>query len=328
MAQIPKPSGDLPETGALSVSPVPTTVLRIRSLLPSLAPAERRVAQRVIDDPERAAASSITQLAKDCATSEATVIRFCRTIDFSGYRELRLALATEAGQARGARSGSPELSSDINPDDTLVTVVQKIAYTDARAVEETGAALDVDVLRTVIDTMASARRIDVYGVGASAFVGADLQQKLHRIGMTSFAWSDAHVMLTSAALLDERDVAIGISHSGSTIDTVQALTEAGRRGARTVAITNFPRSAIGFADHVLTTAARETTFRSGATASRLAQLTVVDCLFVGLAQSRYTDSRTALETTFEAVRGLRINDDRRRRRGDSPGGRSTDGNDD
>ncbi|WDZ92156.1 MurR/RpiR family transcriptional regulator [Nocardiopsis sp. HUAS JQ3] len=326
MAEIPKPAGGRAETGHVSAPPVPTTVLRIRSLLPSLAPAERRVAQHVVDDPERAAASSITQLAKVCATSEATVIRFCRTIDFSGYRELRLALATEAGQARGARGAAPELSSDINPDDTLVTVVQKIAYTDARAVEETGAALDVEVLRTVIDTMAGARRIDVYGVGASAFVGADLQQKLHRIGLTSFAWSDAHVMLTSAALLDERDVAIGISHSGTTIDTVQALTEAGRRGARTVAVTNFPRSPIGFADHVLTTAARETTFRSGATASRLAQLTVVDCLFVGLAQSRYTDSRTALETTFEAVRGLRINDDRRRRRGEAPGGGSTDDN--
>ncbi|USY21659.1 MurR/RpiR family transcriptional regulator [Nocardiopsis exhalans] len=318
MAQIPKSSGDRANRGDVSSSPVPTTVLRIRSLLPSLAPAEQRVAQRVVDDPERAAASSITQLAKDCATSEATVIRFCRTIDFSGYRELRLALATEAGQARGARADSAELASDINPDDTLITVVQKIAYTDARAVEETGAAMDVEVLRSVIDTMSNARRIDVYGVGASAFVGADLQQKLHRIGLTSFAWSDAHVMLTSAALLEEGDVAIGISHSGTTIDTVQALSEAGRRGARTVAITNFPRSPIGFADHVLTTAARETLFRSGATASRLAQLTVVDCLFVGLAQIRYTDSMSALETTYEAVRGLRLSDDRRRRRGGSP----------
>lgn len=316
MAHISKPPEGRTDGPEASTASVPTTVLRIRSLLPSLAPAERRVAQRVVDDPERAAASSITQLAKDCATSEATVIRFCRTIDFSGYRELRLALATEVGQARGARSTpSEELSSDINPDDTLTSVVQKIAYTDARAVEETGAALDVEELRAVIGAMAGARRVDVYGVGASAFVGADLQQKLHRIGLTSFAWSDAHVMLTSAALLEESDVAIGISHSGTTVDTVQALTEAGRRGARTVAITNFPRSPIGFADHVLTTAARETTFRSGATASRLAQLTVVDCLFVGLAQIRYTESRSALETTYEAVRGLRMNDNRRRRAG-------------
>src|SRR5699024_7570252 len=206
MAHILEPPEGPTDGPEASTSSVPTTVLRIRSLLPSLAPAERRVAQRVVDVPERAAASSITQLAKDCATSEATVIRFCRTIDFSGYRELRLALATEVGQVRGARSSSvEELSSDINPDDTLASVVQKIAYTDARAVEETGAALDVEELRAVIGAMVGARRVDVYGVGASAFVGADLQQKLHRIGLTSFSWSDAHVMLTSAALLEETD---------------------------------------------------------------------------------------------------------------------------
>ncbi|MFC4565895.1 MurR/RpiR family transcriptional regulator [Nocardiopsis mangrovi] len=302
-------------TPAVRDDPAPTTVLRIRSLLPSLAPAEQRVAQRIIDDPERVAASSITQLAKDCATSEATVIRFCRTIDFTGYRELRLTLATEAGQARGARGGTREVPGDISADDTLVTVVEKIAFTDARAVEETGAQLDVAVLEAVVERMATARRTDIYGVGASAFVAADLQQKLHRIGLTSFAWSDTHVMLTSAALLGADDVAMGISHSGTTIDTTNALAEAKRRGATTVAVTNFPRSPISeAADHILTTAARETTFRSGATASRLAQLTVIDCLFVGLAQLRYADSRTALETTYDAVRGLRIGDDKRRPR--------------
>ncbi len=309
-------SDEPPASNAHGDTSTPTTVVRIRSLLPSLPPAEQRVAQRIIDNPEQVAASSITQLAKDCDTSEATVIRFCRTIDFSGYRDLRLTLATEAGQARGARIGAREVTSDINPDDTLVTVVEKIAYTDARAVEETGAQLDVAELRTVIEAVSGARRIDIYGVGASAFVAADLQQKLHRIGLTSFAWSDAHVMLTSAALLTAGDVAIAISHGGVTTDVVDALTTARERQATTVAMTNFPRSALGTAaEHVLTTAARETTFRSGATASRLAQLTVIDCLFVGVAQSRYVDSRAALESTYDAVRGLRIGEQGRRARG-------------
>ncbi|RCV51691.1 MurR/RpiR family transcriptional regulator [Marinitenerispora sediminis] len=322
MAKTAKASGassssDHPEDPAPAA---PTTVLRIRALMPSLAPAEQRVAQRIVDDPEGVAASSITQLAEDCATSEATVIRFCRTIDFSGYRELRLTLATEAGQARGARESAREAPGDISPDDTLVTVVEKIAYADARAVEDTGAQLDVDVLHDVIEVLSTARRIEIYGVGASAFVAADFQQKLHRIGLASYAWSDTHVMLTSAALLDERDVAIGVSHSGATIDTMDALAEARRHGARTVAITNFLRSPITeTADLVLTTAARETTFRSGATASRLAQLTVIDCVFVGLAQLRYADSRRALETTYQAVRGLRVGRDDRRRIRDRDG---------
>jgi DNA-binding MurR/RpiR family transcriptional regulator len=138
-------------------------------------------------------------------------------------------------------------------------------------------------------------------------VAADLQQKMHRIGRVCFAWSDTHIMLTSAAVLGEGDVALAISHSGATTDTVEALRVAKEHGATTVAITNFPRSPItSVADHVLTTAARETTFRSGATASRIAQLTVIDCLFIGVAQRHLDEAMTALDATREAVNGHRL----------------------
>jgi DNA-binding MurR/RpiR family transcriptional regulator len=142
----------------------------------------------------------------------------------------------------------------------------------------------------------------------------DFQQKLHRIGRVSYAWADAHMMLTSAAVLCSGDVAIGISHSGTTIDTVDALTEAGHKGAVTVALTSYPRSPIAeVVDFVLTTAARETTFRSGATASRLAQLTVVDCVFVGVAQRTYAPTKENLEATLDAVSGRSLRSERRRR---------------
>jgi DNA-binding MurR/RpiR family transcriptional regulator len=133
-------------------------------------------------------------------------------------------------------------------------------------------------------------------------VALDLQQKLHRIGRVSFAWNDTHIMLTSAAVLRQGDVAVGISHTGATTDTVEALRTARQHGATTVALTNFPRSPISeVADLVLTTAARETTFRSGAMASRIAQLTVIDCLFIGVAQRHLSDAMGALEATRDAV---------------------------
>ncbi|WP_106397640.1 MurR/RpiR family transcriptional regulator [Actinocorallia populi] len=305
-----KPEGQ--DTAGHAAPPL-STVVRVRSLLPSLPPAERRVAQRVVDDPEGVAASTITELAQACGTSETTVIRFCRAIGFTGYPELRLTLATEAGRAQTA-SGGRVVGSDIGPDDTLEDVVEKVTFADARAVEETAAQLDLKTLERVIDMVVAARRIDVYGVGASAFVALDFQQKLHRIGHTSYAWSDAHIMLTSAAVLQPGDVAVGISHSGTTVETLDALAVAAGRGATTVALTNFPRSPIAeMADLVLTTAARETTFRSGATASRLAQLTVIDCVFVGVARKTYEPTREALEATYTAVHGRSVRPERKRR---------------
>jgi DNA-binding MurR/RpiR family transcriptional regulator len=293
----------------------PTTV-RARQLLPSLSPAEQRVAQVVIEEAATAARLTITDLAERANSSETTVIRFCRAMGFGGYSELRLTLATEAGRAGVAADGGAHeepVGSDISEDDDLAQVVKKIAFADARAVEDTAVQIDIAVLEQVVDLVVAARRVDIYGVGASAFVASDFQQKLHRIGRVAYAWSDLHLALTSAALLDERDVAFGISHTGTTIDTIEAFAEAGRRGARTVALTNFPKAPItAVADLVLTTAARETTFRSGAMASRLAQLTVIDCVFVGVAQRTYAETRTALDATYQAVSGRRVGPPRRR----------------
>ena len=147
------------------------------------------------------------------------------------------------------------------------------------------------------------RRVDIYGIGASALVGSDLHQKLHRIGMVSFAWSDPHLALTAAAVLTPGDVAVGISHTGTTIDTVDALRVARARGATTIAITNFEGSPlVAEADLTLLTAARETTFRSGAMSSRIAQLALIDCLFAGVAQRSYAQAIAALEDTYAVVR--------------------------
>jgi DNA-binding MurR/RpiR family transcriptional regulator len=294
-------------------SPLPDTVVRVRALLPSLPPAEQRVARRLIEDPAGVAVTTITELAQACDTSETTVIRFCRTIGFSGYPALRLTLATEAGRAAGV-DHEGAVSSDISPDDALDEVVKKIAFADARAVEDTASQLDTAILERVIDAIVAARRVDIYGVGASACVALDVQQKLHRIGKVAFAWSDTHLALTSAAVLTDQDVAVGISHTGATRDTIDALAEARKHGAKTVALTNFPRSPItGVADLVLTTAARETTFRSGATASRLAQLTVVDCIFVGVAQRTYDETLAALAVTLDAVSSRRLPAERGRK---------------
>ncbi|HEY2507197.1 MAG TPA: MurR/RpiR family transcriptional regulator [Streptosporangiaceae bacterium] len=300
---MPQPARRLPAQDPAAHTPE-TLLAHVRALMPNLAPAEQRVADAVVRDPAGTAAKTISELAESCRTSGTTVIRFCRALGFPGYPDLRLALAAAAHAA--SANGEREVGSDIGPRDSLSEIIKKITYADAKAVEETGAQLSPEPLSAVVDVVVKARRIDIYGVGASAFVGQDLQQKLHRIGHMVYAWPDPHSAVTSAALLGPSDVAIGISHTGTTEDTIASLAEARRNRATTVAITNFPGSPIAtVADHVLTTAARETTFRSGAMSSRIAALTVVDCLFVAVAQRNYKQTMRALERTYAAVQSRR-----------------------
>lgn len=286
--------------------PTLSVLIRVRGAIPNLRPAERRVADAVLADPAAISESSITTVARRCQTSETTVLRFCRAIGLAGYPELRIALARAAQGEENGHAGTGPLSGTIDKSDSLADVVAKITYADARALEETGAALSVPTLELAVGAVARARRVDIYGTGASALVGQDLQLKLHRIGLVSFAWREAHQALTSATLLTSADAAIGISHTGSTAETVDALRLAREQGATTIAVTNYARSPIAeHAEFVLTTAARETTFRSGAMSSRIAQLAVIDCLFTGVALRSYDQAVEALSSTFSAVQSGR-----------------------
>src|SRR5260370_1076892 len=282
-----------------------------RSLLPSLAPVERRVAQAVLDDPEGVAWRSISELARTCGPSATSVVRFCRAIGLRGYPDLRLALAGAVARDNATQVAAAD---DIDPADDAAAITKKIAYADARAVTDTANHLDIATLVQITDALAKASRIDIYGVGASGYVALDLQMKLQRIGRPAFAWPDSHMAISSAALRGSGDVAIGLSHTGTTVDTIDALREAGSHGATTAAVTNFPWSPITeLADFVLLTAARETAFPSRTMTRRLAQLTVVDCLFVTLAQQDLPGTRVALERTFAAAQAKRVRRTRRQK---------------
>ena len=283
--------------------PALSVLIRVRSAVPTLRPAEQRVAEAVLADPARISESSITAVARMCQTSETTVLRFCRAIGLAGYPELRIALARAAQFEETDHGNGAPLTGDISPNDPLSDVIAKITHADARSIEDTAATLDVTVLQKAVDAVVAASRIDIYGMGASGLVGQVLHQKLHRIGLVSFVAADGNLALTSADVLRGGDVALGISHTGTTIDTVDALHIARQRGATTIALTNFDRSPLAAeADLVLTTAARETTFRSGSMSSRIAQLAVVDCLFAGVAQHFYDTALDSLKSTHAVVR--------------------------
>lgn len=295
-------------------------LIRVRSALPSLRPAEQRVAEAVLADPAGVSERSITSVARLCRTSETTVLRFCRALGLAGYPELRIALARAAQGEEDGRAQGALHDSAISATDTLADVVSKISYADQRAVADTGAAVDVRALGVAVEAIAGARRVDVYGVGASGLVGQELHLRLQGLGIASHAWADPHAALMSASGLAPGDVAVGVSHTGTTTDTLDALRLARSRGATTVTITNYDRSPIvGVSDVVLTTAARETTFRTGAMSSRVSQLVLVDCLFTGVALRSYDRSLSALEASRAVLRS------RHGERGTGPGRQVLDG---
>ncbi|TDK26650.1 MurR/RpiR family transcriptional regulator [Arthrobacter crusticola] len=274
----------------------------IQAQLPTLPPSARRVAEEILADPETVLRHTISELAHICSTSEPSVVRFCRAVGYAGYAQLRLSMATEIGRETAQFGDTKRFGADISPDDSLADTVAKIAFAETLGIEETLSHLDIDQLRSAVESISTARQILVYGVGAGAVVADDLQHKLFRIRRMVHSFDDPHDALMGASLMAAGDVAVAFSHSGRTAETLEFVERAREAGATTIGITNGAGSPLAEAtDLCLLTMVRETAFRSGAMASRIAQLAVVDCIFVGVAQSSYDATVEALETTRAAI---------------------------
>lgn len=277
-------------------------LVRLKQLTAVLRPSEVRVAELALQDPMGVSQLTIGQLASRGRTSATTVTRLCKQAGFDGYRSFRQALTVAAVSDRGRRIDFGVSNGDIDLSEPAEQVYRKLAYEEARTLEDTVGMLDLDTVSRVVHAIDRAPRIDVYGQASSALAAQDLQQKISRIGCQANAWSDGHLALMSAATLPAEAVAIGFSHSGETEETIQSLEAAHRQGAFTVAVTNFPDASIAAAaSAVLTTVSKETRFRYGAMSSRMAQFIVVDVLFMGVAALHPEQTREALTSTYNAV---------------------------
>ena len=274
---------------------------RLRIEGPTMPEALARIAAVITGDPESVAHASIVDLAERTGTSTATVTRFSRALGFKGYANLRVAIATETGRAEQAR-WETDISGDIAPEDSLDSVLKVIATADTRAIQATAGGLDMNDVERVAAAIAAAGRVEIFGLGSSGTAGREMAFRLERIRVPVWSRSDTHTALTNAALLTPGDVAIGLSHSGRTVEVIETLAEAADHGALTVAVTSYPRSPLAeTADVVFTTAVHETTFRLAALSALHSTLLVLDLIYVAVAQRTYERTTEAFELTVRAV---------------------------
>ena len=283
-------------------------IQRVNAYRKNMTPAQISLADTLLLDLGAAAHLTIAELAERAGVSSATITRFCETLDYSGYADLKAAIVVALDRKRSNSEKFAIAEGDVTESDSIDETLYKISHQAAEAITDTARIVDRAALDIAAAAVINCRRLDIYGLGSSFLAATDLQLKLHRIGLTAFCWSDTHLALTSAAVLTDKDVAIAISHSGVTSETFQMMETAKKAGAIIIAITNHPASPMGrLADHVLVTSAKESRFRSGAMTSRLVQLAMVDFLFVRIMQQLFSSASASLEKTFTAVKNNRLN---------------------
>ncbi|WP_096199027.1 MurR/RpiR family transcriptional regulator [Bacillus sp. FJAT-45350] len=276
-------------------------IARIRASYPLFSDKEKMVADYIIDNPNKIIHSTINQIAENLEIAEATVFRFCKRIGFKGYQAMKIALASELV------TPIQDIHETIEENDDEKTVAEKVFKSNIRTLEETLQVFEQKSFSKAVQAMLKANRVEFYGSGGSGIIALDANHKFMRTGIQTAAYTDSHLQLMSLSQLTTDDVVVLISHSGTSRDILLALELAKEYGIMTIAITTLAKSPLSQgADISLYTVSQETEFRSEALASRLAQLSIIDALYVNISIGRKDLMKPSLQKLREAISLKRI----------------------
>jgi DNA-binding MurR/RpiR family transcriptional regulator len=224
---------------------------------------------------------TITELSRQSGVSETTIIRLCRDLGYKGYTNFRLAMASTDSTLRSQMVLGSDIPSNLNKDDSSATIARKVIQSNIDVLMELNDSLDEKAIEEAAAAIANCRMLQVYGVGSSAGVSVDSSQRFMRAGVVTSPIFDSHIQISAALQLNSSDVALGISYSGSTRETIDALDAAKSVGATTICMTTFPNSPITQKANIqLITPVVNVPIHKETVASRVAQLAMIDILCV------------------------------------------------
>ena len=283
-------------------------LIKIRESYCDLGDKDRAIAEFILNNENDIPKFTIRQIAEGCNVSQAAVVRFCKIFGSDGFKDFRRRLTTDMLEQAQKAQPTGYITADLQGDEDISSIVQRITANNSHSIQETAELLDMHTLENAIDFLADAPRIDFFGVGASVSVALDAHQKFIRIGKTCNASQDSHIQLTLASSLKPGDAAVAISYSGRTKDTIEHAAVAKERGAHVIVLTKYgsenPLAKLG--DVVLYTTSSETVYRSSATSSRIAQLTMIDILFYGTVSRSIDTYYKNLENTYQYAAKKRL----------------------
>lgn len=270
-------------------------ILNIQVLYNDMGKAEKKVADWILEHPNELLPLSIVELAEQSESSEATIVRFSKRLGFSGYQELKISLAKE--------TNTNIVNAHMTKEDTAFEIYEKVCNDIYYSLESTKKVLDADMLQKASEAIMAAGKIVIMGLGNSAAVALDASHKFLRIGLNAYAYTDNHMQVIAASHLKEGDVAIGISHSGSSKDVIEAMQIARERGATTICITNKGKSTIQkYSDLILHTASEETKYNILALTSRIAQLSIIDALYYHIVYQQSDKTFKSIDDTEHSLK--------------------------
>lgn len=267
----------------------------LRSRYNELTRSGRRVADYLTQHAEEAQYLSISSLAGECGVAEATIFRFCRSLGFDGYNEMKISLA-QANAIPTAGNNKLEPGTDTA---TLCTHASAVAL---EAINGTRTVLDPDAIDRAATLLQRARQVFCFGQGGSQILANDIWARFATISTKFHTAGDSHMQTIAASLMVPEDVVLFVSYSGATRDMMETLRIVKENGAKVILLTHYadaPGTAL--ADVVLLCGAKESPLDGGSVAAKIAVLFVAEVLVLRFTLDNQELTTIARERTSRAL---------------------------
>ena len=283
-------------------------LLNIRSALPYLNPALRRIAAYIVNNPGELRLLTINELAKKCKVSESTITRFVKKIELNSFQELKISIVEELSLTHSENDDADKkfIYEGIIRSDTTKDIIDKIILGSIKTIEDTKKKINPVEIKKAVSAIDKSDLLIFYCAGSSCIAAENARLRFNRIGKRCIIYNDNVEQAISASLLSKKNTVFGISNSGRTISTVNALKMAKMNGARTVCITTFEKSPIvQYSDIKLftytVTSSEGSAFFQESMISKMSQILVLDILYSSFANKQFNTSVKFLEKSARAL---------------------------
>lgn len=250
--------------------------LQIKTLYKDLSLKEQAIADYILENPSKVSHSSISDLSNELGIADSTFFQFTKKLGYNGFKDFKMAMLMQENDFSAI-----SIHENIQKSDNELTMAQKVFDSNMTTLTDTKNLLKEEDLKLAAAMINQSKRLFFFGVGGSEIVATDAYHKFLRSPITVFHSSDYHIQLMEASLLTPDDCGIFISHTGKSRETIELAQVAKNNGAKIIVITSHAASPLAkLGDVVFISISEETEFRSEALASRIAQLSIMDSLYV------------------------------------------------
>jgi RpiR family transcriptional regulator, carbohydrate utilization regulator len=265
---------------------------------------EKRIADYILDHPERIYKISINELAKIIDVSLPTVFRFAKTLGFEGFKDFKVELIKD--MAIGLN-----ISVENTEDSSIENITNNIFQKDIHNLKETLSIINYDDLKKAVDNILTSKRIIFFAVSSSISVAMESYSKFIRAGFSCYYNPDTYSQTIVSLQTNTYDTAIAISFSGESTETLRCLRNAKENGAKTIAVTTFMKSSITkYADIVFLTAPVSSHYQKIDMPSKISQNALLDSIYLNTVLNSRHKSLKYISRAENELENIKDNNDK------------------